>query len=599
MRKILLALLLFLTGFAGFAQEPKLKLRSDSTKVNVNGTVIMKGDEFYVDVMLNGNGNTTSRALYFDFEYQNTAFELISINHTGTGGNGGVLPTGATITLDWYQYPGYSWIPNQNNTTSNGNTNYNNQSYAYTQGGPKTIIRSYLSWASPNGLPYGNYDQLLKLKFKLKTTAVGTSWDPIKMNFAASFNGDGSAGAAINEIPTTSIITLNPDATKLIKAFIDLNGNVVNTDLKVLFKKSDNTGPLFDVSSTGAVNIIDSLLTENTQYQIMVMANMDKIVNYSNSAITISDYTTAVQEFITQNIDGTYKNQNIQTGMGYWAADVNRSNGLDGGDMPKILASVASVASLLTLPQGYTVGSNGWMSLPTFKESTFNNATPSDIFSLAPTNQAAVYNYTTLPTRGTPETINIKYLFRGDINRSHSSQVVVNGTVKTNALPSLNKSIYKLAQNNPTANLLINTTQNISSIDVNLKNITVTSNTIEIPVNVDTKGNDVSGLQFEFRYDKNKIKFENVASELPNSWYVFANNVEGVIKFGALDQTLKTYINGSATPFKVKFSTLQNGLDINSYIKISPAIDASNNKGFQLGINLNTDTIKLTGYNNF
>jgi len=601
MKKIFLLLLFSITGFITLAQEPILKLRSDSTKVNINGTTIMKGDEFYVDVMLNGNGNTTSRALYFDFEYQNTAFELISINHTGTGGNGGVLPAGSTITLDTYQYPGYSWITNQNNTTTNGNQNYQNQAYNYTAGGPKTIIRSYLSWASPNGLPYQGFDQLLKLRFRLKTTATGNAWDPIKMNFAASFNANGTSGAAINEIPKTTIITLNPDANKLVKAFVDLNGNVTNTDLKVVFyNPSNNNGAqLFDVAANGAVKIIDSLLVPNTQYNIMVMANMDKIVNYSNAAITISDYTTAVQEFITQNIDGTYKNQNIQTGMGFWAADINRSNGLDGGDMPRILASVANVTSLVTLPQGYTAGSNGWMSLPTFKESTFNNATPSDIFNLAPTNQPPVYSYTTLSTRGTPETITIKYLFRGDVNRSHSSQVVQNGTIKTNAVPSLNKSLYKLAQNTPTANLIINTTQNISSIDVNLKNTTVTSNTIEIPVSVNTKGSNVSGLQFEFRYDPNKIKFENVASELPNTWYVFANNVEGVIKFGALDKDLKNTINGNLVPFKVKFSTLQNGLDINSYIKVSPALDATDKNGSQLGINLNTDTIKLTGYNNF
>ena len=201
-------------GFTAFAQEPKLKLRSDSTKVNVNGTVIMKGDDFWVDVMMNGNGNTTARAFYFDFEYQNTAFDLISINHTGTGGNGGVLPYGSTITLDTYQYPGYSWVSTQANTTPNGNQNYQNQSYQYTQNGPKTIVRAYLNWASPNGLPYTGYDQLLKLRFKLKPTAVGDNWDPIKMNFAASFNANGTSGAAINETPKTSVITLNPDAKK-------------------------------------------------------------------------------------------------------------------------------------------------------------------------------------------------------------------------------------------------------------------------------------------------------------------------------------------------------------------------------------------------
>jgi hypothetical protein len=599
MKKLFL-LLLTTISLTAFAQEPKLKLSSDTTRLNVNGTVIMKGDEFIVPVLLNGNGNTTSRSLYFDFEFQNTAFELISVNHTGTGGNGGVLPAGSTITLDHYQYPGYSWIPNQNNNTANGNANYQNQAYNFTQGGPKTILRAYLNWATPSGLPFAAYDQLLKLRFRLKTTAVGTAWDPIKMNFAASFNANGSTGAAVNEVPITSVVTLNPDASKLVKASIDLNGNVNNTHLKVLFKKADNTGPMFDVAANGTVNIVDSLLTPSTEYQLMVMSNMDQIVNYSNAAITISDYTTAVQEFVTQNLNGTYNNQNIRTGMGYWAADVNRSNSLDGGDAPRLLASVAGVASLVNLPAGYTAGSNGWMSLPTFKASDFNAATPSNVFTNLPTNGPSVYTYTTIATRGTPETINLKYLFRGDINRSHSSQVVVNGTVATNATPSLNKSLFKLAQSNPTMNLMVNpSATTVSSIDINLKNLTVTSNSIEIPINVDTKGEDVSAIQFELAYDASKLKFETIATDVPTEWYTFTAPSEGRVKFGALDQKLVKTIKGSLVPFKVKFTALQSGIDINSFVKVTQAIDAADKKGNQLGINLNTETIKLTGYNNF
>ncbi len=599
MKKLFL-LLLTTISLTAFAQEPKLKLSSDTTRFNVNGTVIMKGDEFIVPVLLNGNGNTSSRSLYFDFEYQNTAFELISITHTGTGGNGGVLPYGSTITLDTYQYPGYSWVPNQNNTTANGNTNYQNQGYTYTAGGPKTIIRSYLNWATPNGLPYNNYSDLLRLRFRLKTTAAGTAWDPIKMNFAASFNGDGSTGAAINEVPITSVVTLNPDATKLVKAIVDLNGNITSSHVKVLFKKADNTGPIFDVAANGAVNIVDSLLTPNTAYQIMVMANMDQIVNYSNAAVTISDFTTAAQEFASQNLNGTYNNQNIQTGMGYWAADVNMSNSLDGGDAPKLLSSVAGIASLVNLPQGYTAGSNGWMSLPTFKQSDFNSVTPSNVYATLPKSQPPVYTYTTMATRGTPETINIKYLFRGDVNRSHSSQVVINGSIATNAVASLNKSLYKLAQSNPTMNLTINPSPTIvSSVDVNLKNLTVTSNSIEIPVNIDTKGVDVSAIQFELAYDATKLKFETIGLDIPAEWYSFVAPSEGRVKFGALDQKLKKFINGSSVPFKVKFTALQNGLDINSFVKVTQAIDAADKNGNQLGINLNTETIKLTGYNNF
>jgi len=596
--KKLLFLLLSLVSLTAFAQEPKVRLADDSTKVDINGGVIDKGDEFIVNVQLNGNGNTTSRSLYFDFEFQNTAFDFISVGHTGTGGNGGVLPAGANITISNFTYPGYSYAGNANNTSANGNQNYNAANYNFTQGGPKTIIRVYLNWATNSPLPYNNYGELLKLRFRLKSTAVGDSWDPIKMNFAASFNQNGSSGAAINEIPLTTVITQNPDAKKFVKAVLDLNGNINPTHVKVLFKKADNTGPMFNVTANGTVNIVDSLLTANTAYQIMVMANMDQLPAIMNSAVSVSDYTTAQAEFVSQNLDRTYKNTSIITGMGYWAADVNRSNGFDGGDLTKLYAQAVGVNQLIVLPEGYTVGSNGWMSLPTFKATEFDAATPSNVFTTLPTNGPRVYEYTTPAAPGTPSTINVKYVLPGDINRSHSSQVVVGGVIKTNAVVSLNKSIANKAIMNRTIGF-INTPQSVPAIDVNIKNVTVTSNSIEIPVAVNTNGNEVAALQFEFAYDPSKVKFESMASEVPNEWYVFANSATGKVKFGAIDQKLKTPIKGAAIPFKLKFSTLVSGLDINSFIKITTSTDAASTNGSQLGINLNTETIKLTGYNNF
>jgi hypothetical protein len=284
--------------------------------------------------------------------------------------------------------------------------------------------------------------------------------------------------------------------------------------------------------------------------------------------------------------------------MGYWAVDVNRSNGFDGGDLTKLYAQAVGVNQLIVLPEGYTVGSNGWMSLPTFKATEFDAATPSNVFTTLPTNAQRAYEYTTPATPGTPLTINVKYVLPGDINRSHSSQVVVGGVIKTNAVVSLNKSIANKAIMNRTIGF-INTPQSVPAIDVNIKNVTVTSNSIEIPVAVNTNGNEVAALQFEFAYDPSKVKFESMASEVPNEWYVFANSATGKVKFGAIDQKLKTPIKGAAIPFKLKFSTLVSGLDINSFIKITSATDAASTSGSQLGINLNTETIKLTGYNNF
>jgi hypothetical protein len=49
----------------------------------------------------------------------------------------------------------------------------------------------------------------------------------------------------------------------------------------------------------------------------------------------------------------------------------------------------------------------------------------------------------------------------------------------------------------------------------------------------------------------------------------------------------------------LKFTSIGDGVDILTSIKVSPTMDANDSKGNQLGINLNTDKIKLTGYNNF
>jgi hypothetical protein len=203
---------------------------------------------------------------------------------------------------------------------------------------------------------------------------------------------------------------------------------------------------------------------------------------------------------------------------------------------------------------------------------------------------------------GTNEIVDLKYLLWGDVNRSHSSQVVIisNGasTVQTNAVNSLttNTAFKNLATQSTS---FINTPNDISFIDVNLSNITVTSNNVEIPITLSTNGNSVSGLQFEFDYDNTKLKFEELKSEVPNSWYIFANSKEGKVKFGAIDQNNKTSVNGNLTPFKIKFSTIGNGVNILTSVKVSPTMDASSSNGTQLGINLNTTQIKLTGYKNF
>lgn len=700
MKKLIISLLLVSITLISNAQTP-IKLRLADTKISTanDGTTIGRGDEFDVIVQANGNGNTTTRQLLFDLEYDRNNFSIVSINHTGTGGNGGVLPYGSTVQLSWQEYPGFKYAGT--NTSTNGSLLY--QTANYVGGGQATqamsIIRATLTWASPNGMPYGGYDRMLVVRLKMKTTSTATTFDPVKLNFVAGWTSGGAYDVTYNDTPKTSEIIFDQNIGKYVTATVDVNSNLLNlSTLKVSFRDpSTNIGQLFNVLSDGKVDINQNSLTANTNYEVSIMHDMDKTNVIYNGAITISDFTTAQNQFQTMGLDGTAGTL-LQTGQSYYAADINRNKTIDAGDLPQLLAQVAGFDTLYTVPAGYTQGSGGWMSLPTwrgtdattiggqtewvyvtpgttsstinidmrkFPQGTLPNTIKSiqllDIYSgpieyvsenqtwavytvpsnlnktkdgsslfnplirningggidyglkieldfntsvnnswgAITTNNWSDITYPKVTFRtgnlGTNAILDLKYLVWGDVNRSHSSQVVTStggvSVLKTNAVRS--------AMTNMSTNSFINTVNNISSIDVNLSNVTVTSNTIEIPVTINTNGSSVGGLQFEFQYDPTKIKFEELASNVPNTWYIFANSKNGKVKFGAIDQNKKIAITGSNTPFKLKFSTIGNGVDILTSVKVSPTMDASSSTGTQLGINLNTTQIKLTGYNNF
>jgi len=710
MKLKLLVLLLFIS-IQSFGQSPiKFKLRQSPIITNINGNTISKGDEFELWIDANGNGNTTTRQLLFDLQYDYINFDLISINHTGTGGNGGILPAGSNIQLTHQTYPGYTFGSNQQNNTSNGTVNYQYANYQYSQNSGQSIIRATLTWATTNGMPYGGYDRLLVLKFRLKQTSTSSSFNPIKLNFVAGWNGSGVSDATFQENPLSSTVLINQNANKLVTAKVDINSNLLAlSNVRVSFRDTiSNTGQLFNVLSDGTVDINQSLLSENKVYQVSVMHEMDKMYQTYNNTITISDFTTAQSEFTNIGLDGSH-GQILKTGQSLYAADINKNKMIDGGDLPQLLAQVVGLDTLFTLPNGYNIGQGSWIGLPTWRATDatsisgqvewayvtpnlysqgvsrlmidtreFNGTNvnhnqiksiqifdiysgpvefinsdgtwieykiPSSLikatdgtslylpfirnmnnqnvdyslkseweFNVSPNNSWGSITPTNWNTITTPKTfiktgligtntvVELKYLLWGDVNRSHSSQVVNidnNGGryVQTNAINSLkSNSAFKLMSLDPIS--FINTPNDISSINVILSNLTVISNNIEIPIKLDTKGTNVSGLQFEFEFDPNKIKFDKIVSDIPNTWYVFANSKSGKIKFGALDQG-KNSINGTSIPFKLKFSTIGNGVDILTSIKVTNTMDASDSEGKQLGINLNTTQIKLIGYKNF
>lgn len=700
--KHLLTLILLFVGLSGFGQ---IKFKAATS---VGGTSLIRGGTFEYVVYANGNANNTTRQVLIDMQYDRNNFELVSVNHTGTGGNGGVLPQGSTISLTYYDYQGYTWNSvtsgNSANNTSNGTINYQYANYSYDAASANAILRTTLTWSTTSAMPFDTYSDFVKFVFRLKPTSTANTFNPIKLNFVAGWTATGTLDNTLMEAPLSTAVNMNQNYGKYVTAKVDLNSNLYNlSNLRVSFRDTvTNQGQLFAVLSDGSVDVNQALLNPNTVYDVTLMHQIEKTYAIYNNAITISDFSTAQAEFTSMGLPAT-KGTSLNTGQSLYAADINKNKVIDGGDLPRLLGQVAGLDTLMTIPAGYVAGTNGWMSLPTWKaadattvggqvewayiapgasSSTLyidmrkfpSGVTPSMVKSIqlfdlytgpveyltedaaswaqyrVPStftkaadgtsvyvdyirinqgyyNLRVEFTFNTNPNLswgnittsnwntisyprtyfktdviGTNAFLDLKYLLWGDVNRSHSSQVVVSNsgtsTVQTNAVSSLqsNSTFKTMAISNMS---FMNTPYDIASIDVNLSNITVTSNTIEIPVGIDTKGNNVGGLQFQFTYDPAKIKFEELANNLPNTWYTFVNAKDGIVKFGALDQANKNPVTGTSIPFKLKFSTIGNGVDILTSVRVSSTMDASSVNGTQLGINLNKTQIKLTGYNNF
>lgn len=691
-------LLLSLTSFG----QIKFKFPDTRVLTDINGGVIDRGDQFDVIVQANGNGDAVTRQLMFDFQYDQINFEIVSVNHTGTGGNGGILPAGSNIQLAWQNYPHYTYAGNS--TFTNGTQRYvSNATYTYNPSGSNAILRATITWSTNSAMPFTSYDRMLIVRFRLKASSTANSFNPTKLNFVAGWNSQGAGVATFMDTPLTTEVIMNQNTGKLITAKVDANTNLLNlTSLRVSFRDTlTNASQNFNVLSNGNVDINQSLLSENKVYEVSVMHETDKLNTIYNNAITISDFTSAQGEFVTMGLDGS-KGQTINSGQSLYAADINRNKSIDGGDLPKLLSQVVGIDALVTVPNGYTQGSGGYMSLPTWMstdattiagqvewaiitpnhysqnvsrilvdmrefdatytpekikslqifdlyvgpvefvskdgtwatfripsgisigtstytpyirninggpdfglraEFTFNDSPSNSWGAITTTNWNSFdypKTYIKTGTIGTNTTLDLKYLLWGDVNRSHSSQVVVSNNGVASVVSRASNSLKSnTAFRTMSTESFINTPNTVPAIDVNLSNVTVTSNNIEIPVNVTTNGNFVTGLQFQFDYDPTKIKFEELSPNIPNTWYLFVNSVDGKIKFGAIDQGEKSPINGNSIPFKLKFSTIGNGVDILTSVKVSPTMDASAVKGSQLGINLNTTQIKLTGYNNF
>ena len=581
--KHLLTLLLLAVGLTTQAQVAELRISPTVITTDKNGGAIEKGDTIVLNLMFKNN-QSHLRNFYLDFQHQISAINFIGIGFPAAGTQGSALPQGTTTSFTNNYYPGYFWLDNQNNNTEDGLTNAYNASYGYTQTSAKAINRINITTATPDGNVTDLNDGLLaQLMFKVATVQAGFAYDSIYYNFAYGWDNVGYQKTLTMPKPNSAWVALDPSQNALIKGTFQTNANLATGYHPMLAIIDSAT---YQVKSWPTIKqdnsfVVSSEVLPNTTYYALAYLPSDTLPATLNKAITVSDFTAAQTEFNKQNLDGTFTNTSMKTGMGYFASDLNRNGKFDGGDLALLFAQAVGADTAVNSQAGSTT-----TSIPTFTKAFFDTATSATTLAL-PLDWTS--HKVKFRTADTAINLDLKYVIPGDINRSHSSQVVVAGQNQVN---SINDNVIK--------SFAINTTNTSTpTIDVNLSNTTVTSNTIEIPFTTDAKNNKISALQFEIVYDQTKIKFEEIRSSLPSTWFVFANSTEGKVRFGAIDKDLKTPYRGVVVPFTLKFSSIGAGVDLNTKIKITSNLDASDDKGTQLGINLNTTTVKLTGYNNF
>ena len=679
MKKLLAAVLLLLPIFQVEAQ-PALWWGSNTITTDMNGGTIAKNDTIVMEVKLNPNFSTI-RSVFFDFQHQKDAITLLDVQR-GAG-----IPANANFSYTNNYYPNCRFNRNANNTTNVGWTNYQWASYTCNANTVPyhAINRINVNVSSAANMEHATY---IRLRFRITKTDAGFPYDSVYMNFAIGYDMNGGTMTTTQNVGAKGVwIQLDPTANNLVVGEVKHSANTTS-GLKSLMRLSvtDTLAQPTEVANVavpnGTFSFAQQLLT-NTPYRFRFVLPADSLAPLSLAATTISDYTMAVQEFITQNLDKTYKNNNINKGMKYWAADVNNSGDFEGGDLQVLFNAVTGLDTIMTAPAG--CGANCSISVPLFYGADYDNMPLTNwnarmmgkTLNIAPgqtewaiinlngygagqtrfyvdmrqfpagvdpatvnwmnildvyngpvtfmssdaswafykvassftkaTNGSSAYNgsirninnqnvdyaisstvsfvtetpsYVFARTTTSEQTLDLRYALKGDVNLSHSSPV----TEQQGASIMMGNLVVPGA----------------GSIDTKLNNIVVTGDTINIPFNVDTKGISLSGLQYEMKYDPTLVKFVKMNIDTP-SWVSFVHPMEnGTIRFGALDKDLKNPLTGAnLTPFKLQFVALKAGVDLNTSVVMTQVMDAADNKGNQVGINLSSTVIRLVGISNF
>lgn len=434
--------------------------------------------------------------------------------------------------------------------------------YGYVSDTNWTVARNYLVLSSGSQISGTIY--IIHNKFLINNVQSNFVEDSVHVNWVRLFKKDGTS---IGD----NVANLTYKSMKL-----DLGGNLVisgNVELPPTMKLNGrrptvictklNTGEfvsssLCDTSGNYSLNNVD----RNTRYKLLLRFPSDSMETFRDYAVTISDAVKTYDEFTRTDVGQTYSRMYLKNGLSYLIADLNENGNLDGGDPYLIYANVSGLRKIDTTNMirvfkasdydNLVLGQNQWTLWPSFLNTT---------------------NYITDSVGNENLVVNIKYFIQGDVDRTFSSRVWDNnGNLVARA-------IYK------------------GKLDINVPNTYSVGNpSLYVPFNINTNGDNNYGLQFEMKYDKTKVRFDEIVSNFDGGpWlqYVTHDELSGTIRFGGMNNQLRSGLIGQSTPFKLKFSPI-GGEDLVTNIQIRELMDASDENGDHLNIELENQIAVLS-----
>jgi len=528
--KKLLVVLFALISFNSFAQPSIGHFQTLAT--------VRRGDTLDVAWFYQPVAGTDIRTFQVDFQYKRTLFTYLST--TVDNAVNGMTPAVSYKNWDNYKYSTYS-----------------NGTYTYAADTNWAVGRNYLVLSSGTNISSNGY--IIHNKYKINNISPNYISDTITVNWARMFKVDGTTiGDNIANLTNKKL------AVKLL-GNLTISGKVwlgpSMTSLPTIICTQANTGAFISsttVASNGTYTLIN--VDENTKYKLRLQFPQDSLTGIRDNGVTITDAVKTYNEYTNTDVNQAFSQQYLKTGLSYLIADINKNGGFDGGDPYSIYASVSGLKSIDTTTMisafskaeydSLVLGANQWNNW-----SNYINRGNFIFDSVGTVNL----------------TIDIKYFVLGDVDRTHSSPVFdANGNPVLAARYNGNLGVY------------------VPDTYAGL------GQPLYVPFNINTNGLDNTGLQFEMRYDPTKVKFEEIVSNIQGPWlqYVTHDNVNGVVRFGGMDNQIAGALNGTMMPFKLKFSPIGN-TDVTTDIRIRKLMDASDKNGDHFNIDLVSDRIVL------